>query len=400
MGVAAASTQPRRHMSSPDIRASNVALLCDVLRRHAPLTRAELVGRTGLARPTVVAILQQLLEDRLVVESTTAPTPGGGRPAKVLRFRSRARVVATARFAPDGVQVALGDLEGTVLARSILPLPDDDQDWQVRVDGIAARIRELTAAMDDAGELAAVALTLPGAVDAARGTWTLPRRPGWTDLPVADRLSRALDVPTTLSNVAAAALVGQLRLDPDRAASSALVYVGRGVGHAATVEGRLLTGATQNAGELGHCIVPGVGTPCECGRHGCLETVTSARYLRAEFRRLQGHEPETVRELEESDDERVHELLTTAARRLGLATSWLVGILDPGTIYLGGSPFLAGTTTYFEEFADAVRRFSPSPAAERVDVLRAEPDSAVAGGLHLATELLTGAFGPSLRLAS
>src|SRR5260370_39239684 len=55
------------------------------------------------------------------------------------------------------------------------------------------------------------------------------------------------------------------------------VFVGPGVGSGAVVDGILLQGAGNAAGELGHTQVVPDGLPCACGQHGCVEGYSSGR---------------------------------------------------------------------------------------------------------------------------
>ena len=391
--------QPATRLSTADIRAANVAAVCGLLRARGALTRAELVRESGLARPTVMAIVQRLLADGLVVESGVSPVSAtGGRPGSLLHFRPNARVIAAVRFVDGRVEVVLADAAGTVLASRVAPPVPEAGTWTALVASFAEQIRDLCGAHPDLGPLASVAVSLPGAVDRVRGLWTLPRRPGWHDLPLGDALTAELGVPVAVVNVVAAGLIGQLLREPSHAGSAALVYLGTGVGSAATVNGRLIDGATGSAGELGHCVLPGLDRRCRCGRRGCVEAVTAAPYLRREYRRRTGRAaPATLVEMEH--DDAALDLLRTAADRLALATSWLVNIVNPAVVYFGGNAFTDGSTVFLDHFTRRLRTLAYGSNARDLTVLAACSDATVAGGLHLAAELLPDSLRPDLRVA-
>src|SRR5215470_2327269 len=85
------------------------------LRFLADTDEAQTVGvisaQTGLSRPTVHAVLEDLLEAGLVV--STGPSTGGpGRPARAFRFAREAGLVAGVDLGPRGARAVVCDLSG------------------------------------------------------------------------------------------------------------------------------------------------------------------------------------------------------------------------------------------------------------------------------------------------
>jgi len=79
------------------------------------------------------------------------------------------------------------------------------------------------------------------------------------------------------------------------------VTLGTGVGGGIIANGRLLTGANDAAGEIGHAAIFAEGLPCSCGHSGCVERYVGARYVedrarkrvRAQVKRLRDHKNQT-----------------------------------------------------------------------------------------------------------
>jgi len=65
------------------VRKLNTVVILDTLRRFAPLSRAELAGRTGLNRSTVSAIVNSLINEGFVQE-TDLQSDRVGRPGMQL----------------------------------------------------------------------------------------------------------------------------------------------------------------------------------------------------------------------------------------------------------------------------------------------------------------------------
>jgi glucokinase len=94
----------------------NVSRLLRLLRRHSPLSRADLVRLSGLTAPTVSAGIAKLTRRDLVI----AVGPGsssGGRPPGLLEFNARYGYVIGADIGGSYVRLALADLNGTVIGR-------------------------------------------------------------------------------------------------------------------------------------------------------------------------------------------------------------------------------------------------------------------------------------------
>lgn len=378
-------------LSATDIRRDNVALICALLRDRGRLTRTELVRASGLARPTVTAIVRNLIDDGTVTEIGSAPALGvsGGRPGTLIQLEPTARIVAAVRLRGSDSEVILGDLAGRPLASRRAGRPPEARGATALVTAFGQQILDLVASRPDLGRLAAVAVSLPGSVDRTRGLWTLPARPGWRDVPVAEMIAAAVDAPVSVINVAAAALIGQLTDDPVQPSSAVLVFVGKGVGSAVTVNGRLVDGVTGSAGELGHCKLPGVDERCSCGKRGCVEAVTSAVYVRREYRRITGRRaPTSLSAMELAAEPDVAALLDGVAERLGLAASWLVNLINPDTVYLAGGSLTLDSQHFYDTFARALRKAAHAPDVDGLRIRHGEPDATAAGTLHLAAEML------------
>lgn len=90
-------------------------------------------------------------------------------------------------------------------------------------------------------------------------------------------------VPVTADNDAKAALAGEVVWGAARGRANVfLLTLGTGIGGAILSDGRILRGASDVAGHLGHLTVDAGGPPCICGNRGCLEAVFSARAIEAD----------------------------------------------------------------------------------------------------------------------
>jgi glucokinase len=106
--------------------------------------------------------------------------------------------------------------------------------------------------------------------------------PAWRDFPLRARLAELTGLDVHVDNDAKAFALGEGWIGAARGMSDFIaMVVSTGVGGGIVSEGRLLDGATGNAGHIGHVIVEPGGLLCECGARGCLEAEASGTAIRA-----------------------------------------------------------------------------------------------------------------------
>ena len=176
----------------------------------------------------------------------------------------------------------------------------------------------------------------------------------WENVPLRDEIESNLGLPTYVENDVRAAAWGEYRFGVGRGARSLIaVFVGTGVGSGAVMDGLLLSGFNNAAGEIGHTQIVVDGLPCPCGQRGCVETYASGSGF---IRRLQGAldagTPTVLAEETGRDARRLTAALVARAaaagdafaatlweealRYLGAALANYVTLLNPELLVLGG----------------------------------------------------------------
>ncbi|WP_432506071.1 ROK family protein [Kineococcus arenarius] len=382
-------TSSRAHALAPasQLRRVNTRRIVELLRSTGPLTRADLVRASGLAKPTVVAIVTDLVASGVVLERGTtrdsgASPPRGGRPGTLLVFNAAVSTAVAVRLRPGELVLQQVSADGDPLAEATAPVDTWDGDRLITL--IAGEVRRLCGS---AGTLAAVSLVVAGVID--RGTVTLPAR-GWDRFPVQDRLHEALGVPVVVLSPATAAMAGEASAGAAEGHDTAvLVFLVTGLSVGLLSGGRLLTGARGGVGELGHCRTGSEPErECRCGRRGCLETVASGWAVRRDVASLGAPVAErtSLSQLAALRDPRVDTVLEGAARVLGAATAWAVNLLDPSVVVLADTDLTRGADGFFDVFAEAVRR--DSLGGGELEVVRGTPDAVVRGAVQAALEQL------------
>ncbi len=128
--------------------------------------------------------------------------------------------------------------------------------------------------------VASIGIGSAGRVDQEKGTVVIAGNLPFVNEPVVSKVSSALGVPCYIDNDGYTALIGERAAGVCKGCKDALIItIGTGIGGAILLEGRLIRGRENRAGELGHFIVKMDGIQCECGLKGCFERYASATGL-------------------------------------------------------------------------------------------------------------------------
>ncbi|MEC0238723.1 ROK family protein [Paenibacillus dokdonensis] len=173
-----------------------------------------------------------------------------------------------------GTKIATGmlDQSGSLLARSqkaTAGLKSADEVISTIVD----TINEVRGEQDIAG----VGVASPGMVDSKNGIISNGvNLPDWDGISLQSELEKRLGISVRLINDANAAAWGEYVYGAGRGSQS-MVYVtlSTGIGSGLVLDGRLFTGSSSFAGELGHTVINPAGIQCGCGQRGCWETYSS-----------------------------------------------------------------------------------------------------------------------------
>ncbi|QNP62152.1 ROK family transcriptional regulator [Streptomyces genisteinicus] len=236
------------------LRRINSAVVLHSLRGAQSPTLTDLTRITGLSRPTVEGVVEGLVEAGLVVESV--PEEGEarrqGRPARRYRFRAEAGHLLGIEIGAHRVAVLISGLDGRIIgagSRDVSETASAD-DRLDRVRSVVADVLRRTGVARSS--LRAVGVGSPGIVEADGTVRLSTALPGWTGLPLGERLSRSFRCPVLVENDANAAAVAEHWKGAARDSDDIVfVLAGLSPGAGSLIGGRLHRGFGGAAGEIG-----------------------------------------------------------------------------------------------------------------------------------------------------
>ncbi|WP_297751341.1 ROK family transcriptional regulator [uncultured Tessaracoccus sp.] len=262
----------------------NQAVVLDAIRRAKSISRVEIAAMTGLASQTVTNICRRLIDDGIIVEAGRIATPTG-KPRTALAAKPDGLFAVGVLVDPDTSSAVLLDIAGNVRERREFELPSGGEPGP-SIEAMASVVRELCELPDvDGARLLGVGVGTPGPIDRDAGAVVRPPNlPRWVEVPLADALQDAVGLPVVLAKDVAAASVAEAWYGSGiRRDSTAVIYVGTGIGVGVHVDGETGVGVSGNAGEVGHLIVDPDGARCDCGSQGCVASVVAPSALVARF---------------------------------------------------------------------------------------------------------------------
>lgn len=377
------------------LRRSHEQAVLELLRKHGPLSRAELGDRSGLSRTTLHDIVAGLVGNGSVVAGTPhVEVRKRGRPVEKLSLNPTAGEVVGIDFARRAVHVAAVNFAHEVIS-SASEAHAADLSWPERID-IAGRLLATSATGSSVGPVDSGQSGAPGAVhlDALSaigvgvvGPITDPgsenaRAQGIDGLP--DLLRKQFGVPVLLDNNTRLAALAEAVWGA-AADSSDVLYLrlSHGVGGGLVVGGTLHRGRNGLSGEFGHITVDPAGRPCECGGTGCLETRASLDAVLHRYREAGGRADDLPGLLDAAaaGEPSALDVLERVGTDVGGVLAAVCHAVGPGVIVVGGELAEAGPAL-LEPVERALRQQLMPLARQHVDVRRAtlgEPGSALGG---------------------
>ncbi|WP_212524133.1 ROK family transcriptional regulator [Actibacterium sp. MT2.3-13A] len=348
-------------------RPFNRRIVLETIRRHGPISRAEVARRVGLTAQTVSTITSEL-RDRGFVKLLPGVPKGRGFPAPLLEINPDGGFACGVYVTPRGIEAGIMNLSGDVLTRKSYAAHQISP--QDAFDRIASMVGELSSEID-ASRMIGVGLALPGPFDIDSMSFVGPTTlEGWSGIDVSESLSAAVDYPAFVEWDSAAAARGEILYGiGEEIQNFYYLYMGVGLGGCAVCQGQPMRGAWGNAGEIGHIPLVPDGDPCPCGNRGCLE-----RYLS-----LEAYE----RRREEVGEEG---WLREVAPIFRSAIVMIENLFDPEVIVLGG----LAPVELCEKILELSKELPNSVATRndrrtpRVVLSRCAPDAVLRGAASLA----------------
>jgi glucokinase len=273
--------------------------------------------------------------------------------------------------------------DGTCLESLTIPTPQPSTPELV-IEAIALMVKELNRDK----KCLAVGLGMPGPADAEGRIAKVAINLGedWKNLPIAEELEIQTGIKTTIANDSNCAGLGEAWLGAGRHfQNSILLTLGTGVGGAIILNGKLFTGHSGAAGELGLITLNPNGPPCNSGNQGSLEQYVSATAIR----RQTGKDAAELGKLAQMGHPEALKFWKNYGRNLGAGLASSIYILTPEAVIIGGGVSASAKFFFPSAWAEIESRVL-QPSRVGLKLLKAElgSEAGMVGAAKLAWNLL------------
>jgi len=330
-------------------REINRQIALNLIRTHQPVSRADLARLMNVRRGVASLLVSELLSENLIFEGALGESVGRGRRPTFLYIDSRERCVVGVDIRASRTYILVTDLVGRPLGA--VSSFQTNRDVDVLIQELARRVKQILSDYKEVGACEGVGVSVPGMVEPTKGRVVHAPTLAWRDVNLRDPLAVALGIPVQIENSGKACALAQLwatRSDVVASGNSIFVSVSDGVGVGIVVNGEVLRGRHNTAGEFGHVPLSIDGPKCSCGATGCWEAYVSnlatlsryfGRYLSDPRPRDSEAASFTIEDLiarARAGDAKALAAINSTARYLGLGLASIVNALDPARVYIGG----------------------------------------------------------------
>ena len=315
------------------IRDINTQLVLETIINLASISRASTAKHLGLTKATVSAIVQDLINRKIVIEVGSDDTSLGRKPI-LLSLNKKAGYVISIDLGVDNITALISDLAGEDCSLKQIRTPKSTHNI---VDEIIKLIESIKAPTDSPYGLVGITLGIHGV--------TIDKKVSFapyynlTESNLVEGLSQHFDVPVYMDNEANLSAIGEKTFQYDYS-NIANISVHSGIGLGIIIDGQLYTGYSGRAGEFGHTIIEIDGRNCPCGNQGCLEQYVSERVLLQEFSTLKDMDEmdfNTFKKSYEEEDPSSKEIMDRFIKYMSVGINNILNAYNPEIVIINSS---------------------------------------------------------------
>ena len=332
-------------ITSSAMRDINRSAILEIIRRESPISRSAIAKRLEVSLPTVMRIVEELVEEGFIRPQGSTEW-SGGRRRPLLEFNADGHVVLGVDMGGTKMYGAISDLGGNIVDE--VNIGHHGSSGEDSFNQLTTLIDSLLASPRVEGRrILGIGVGAPGVTLHKEGIVTWAYTLHWDKFPLKARLAKVYDLPITVDNDVNLAALGELWFGAGQNTQDMiLIAIGTGIGAGVIINGLLYRGAKEASGEIGN-MIPGREF---LGKNyldfGALESVASGTGIAERARQVleSKRDPAELENLTAEDvfdaarlkQEWAWTIINETVDYLAIAIANLVASFDPELIVLGG----------------------------------------------------------------
>ncbi|MGB9678441.1 MAG: ROK family transcriptional regulator [Thermoanaerobacteraceae bacterium] len=331
------------------LKGMNESVILNVIRKMGPISRADIAKETNLTPPTVTNIVNKLIAENIVMEYKVGES-NGGRPPVLIKLNPQFMTMIIIHLSTNNLLEYTLDAELNTKNRykhSIKGLTKEDV-LDLLLTVIENSIKQTSS------NISGIGIVVRGPVRTKEGISVFAPNIGWKNMPIKSIVEDRFGIPAYIINDVRAMALGEFHIGQAKDVENMVfLKVGYGIGSAIMINGKILSGITDGAGEIGHTTIDIGGPKCSCGNYGCFEALASEKALvnlvvksikegidSIVFEMCEGIlddvTPEIIYEAAKLNDKLSINSLKTIGRYLGIGIANTINTFNPELILIGG----------------------------------------------------------------
>lgn len=270
-------TEDTERMAISELRRYKLRMqiLLFLYKKH-PQTASSLSKKTHVSLPTIRAVLDDLIHERVVCIPGVGASKGGRRPALYSHAPDAFHILSIELGHHNAKATIFNSLNETISSICEFDTTINDPDFPLQVE-IALKTL-LHESQLNRNQIIAIGVSMPGLIDTDSGINRTIKNSALQN--VKHRLTLQFDLPIYIENDARMQALGEFVFGKAQKTQNTLVLNWHwGLGLGVILNGQIFQGSSGNAGEFSHIRILPEGQLCECGKQGCLQTIASAQTL-------------------------------------------------------------------------------------------------------------------------
>ena len=258
-------------------------------------SKAELAQNLSLSMPTVLSNVNELIDRNMVIEIGEYESTGGRKAKRIginPAYKYAVGVVITANHLGIVLLNMQYEIEKTIRMRLKF---STETSYCLKV---AEMVEDFLKDVEDREKILGIGISIPGIIDQANRMVVKSHALQLENFSLSF-LEQVFSYPVYFANDANAAMMAE---DMHEYQDAVYLSLNNTLGGAFCINGKLVAGQNQKAGEFGHMILVPGGRKCYCGKKGCADAYCAASALTDEINSL-----ETFMEQLKSGDEAAEE---------------------------------------------------------------------------------------------
>lgn len=340
--------------SQKAIKNKNMRRIFSEIAMGNDVTRAGIARRLGLTPSTVSVLVDEMISQRLILESSVLDMGAIGRKPVQISVNPAGMHIPVLSFRSDGLHYTMVDCTLNTIESAFVPYPGrkyppEENDYRIIETGeimdMVHRLLDGSSMHSDSASIPVLCITMPGTFDWEKGSFssTVTNHRGSTEF--LQEIRRMFnDIPLLVGKTVRmrgyAEYMANDGMDPD----TLFIELTEGIGSSIFLNGKCFAGTTGLAGEIGHITVNPFGPKCLCGNRGCLEKYAGTNALLKRVRFTKGFDMswDEICEAYKAQDDDIAAIISEAARYLLASISNMICALNVRKIILGGDAVKLG----------------------------------------------------------